>query len=141
MDNSSVKKNVLDLRERLGYSQEEMAEQLKVSRNTYRNIEKGRTKLISPNVMKIAELANISVEELVLGYMPVKDKTIALQDEREKWNAKLRSTRDELNAQIEALRNENEILKKALKLAEDSVQTKDDMIAMLEKQLNTDKND
>lgn len=141
MDNSSVKKNVLDLRERLGYSQEEMAEQLKVSRNTYRNIEKGRTKLISPNVMKIAELANISVEELVLGYMPVKDKTIALQDEREKWNAKLRSTRDELNAQIEALRNENEILKKALKLAEDSAQTKDNMIAMLEKQLNTDKND
>lgn len=141
MDNSSVKKNVLDLRERLGYSQEEMAEQLKVSRNTYRNIEKGRTKLISPNVMKIAELANISVEELVLGYMPVKDKTIALQDERERWNAKLRSTRDELNAQIEALRNENEILKKALKLAEDSAQTKDNMIAMLEKQLNTDKND
>lgn len=141
MDNSSVKKNVLDLRERLGYSQEEMAEHLKVSRNTYRNIEKGRTKLISPNVMKIAELANISVEELVLGYMPVKDKTIALQDERERWNAKLRSTRDELNAQIDALRNENEILRKALKLAEDSAQTKDNMIAMLEKQLNTDKND
>ena len=69
MDNSTVKRNILNIRESLGLSQEKMADRLDICRNTYRNIEKGSTKLISDAIPKIAELCGKSPEEIVLGYI------------------------------------------------------------------------
>lgn len=139
VDNDSVKKIILKIRESLGLSQEDMAALLGISRNTYRNIEKGQTKLISDTVGKIAEVAKLSPEEVVLGYMPVKDKSEALRDARDRMNEKVQAIQAELGGQLEVLRTENEMLKRLLAATEESNKTKDSMIAMLQKQLNTDK--
>lgn len=72
MDNDSIKVNIVRKRTEEGISQDEMARRLRISRNTYRSIEKGTAKVISERLNEIASSLNTSAEELVLGYKPVK---------------------------------------------------------------------
>lgn len=71
MDNDSIKVNIVRKRTEEGISQDEMARRLRISRNTYRNIEKGTAKVISERLNEIASSLNTSAEELVLGYKTV----------------------------------------------------------------------
>lgn len=71
MDNDSIKVNIVRKRTEEGISQDEMARRLRISRNTYRSIEKGTAKVISERLNEIASSLNTSAEELVLGYKPV----------------------------------------------------------------------
>ena len=50
MDNASIKENIFRRRTERGLSQDEMARQLGVVRNTYRKIEKGDIRLISEHI-------------------------------------------------------------------------------------------
>ena len=43
MDNARIKENIIRKRTEKGISQDEMAQRLEMSRNSYRNIEKGST--------------------------------------------------------------------------------------------------
>lgn len=70
MDNSSIKENIVRRRTAEGISQDEMAKRLDISRNAYRSIEKGESKVISDRLKDIADNLDISLEELVLGYNP-----------------------------------------------------------------------
>ncbi len=65
MDNSSVKKNIYRFRKAKGFTQEEMAGRIGISVTHYRNIESGRTWLISPLVGRIAEALGIDTDELL----------------------------------------------------------------------------
>ena len=69
MNNDTVKKNLENIRISNNLSQGEMAFALGIARNTYRNIEKGSTRLISDTVMKVAEWAGMTPEELYKGYL------------------------------------------------------------------------
>lgn len=71
MDNDSIKVNIVRKRTEEGISQDEMAKRLRISRNTYRSIEKGTAKVISERLNEIASSLNTSAEELVLGYKTV----------------------------------------------------------------------
>lgn len=71
MDNDSIKVNIVRKRTEEGISQDEMARRLRISRNTYRSIEKGTAKVISEHLNEIASSLNTSAEELVLGYKTV----------------------------------------------------------------------
>lgn len=75
MDNDSIKVNIVRKRTEEGISQDEMARRLRISRNTYRSIEKGTAKVISERLNEIASSLNTSAEELVLGYKPVERNT------------------------------------------------------------------
>ena len=70
MDNSSIKENIVRRRTAEGISQDEMAKRLDISRNAYRSIEKGESRVISDRLKDIADNLGISLEELVLGYNP-----------------------------------------------------------------------
>lgn len=67
MDNNSIKENIERIRIEHHLSQTEMAKELGISRNTYRKLEKGNTKLISDNVFKIANLLKVAPEEVLIG--------------------------------------------------------------------------
>ena len=67
MDNNSIKQNILRIRLEHNLSQTEMADALGIARNTYRKLEKGRTRVISDYVRLIADWAGITPEEVVLG--------------------------------------------------------------------------
>lgn len=68
MDEKTIKNNLSRSRKEAGISQEVLAERLHLNRNTYRNIETGRTRIINRHMDKIAAELGTSVEELILGY-------------------------------------------------------------------------
>lgn len=86
MDNDSIKVNIVRKRTEEGISQDEMARRLRISRNTYRSIEKGTAKVISEHLNEIASSLNTSTEELVLGYKPV-ERNSEMEDIRMKFDS------------------------------------------------------
>ena len=72
MDNDSIKDNIYRLRKKQALTQEQMANKIGISRNAYADIESGNTRVLSDKVERMALMNEISVEELCLGYKPVK---------------------------------------------------------------------
>lgn len=64
--NSEIKKRIAKFRLDQGYSQEEMANRLSISINSYRKIEKGETILVSKRLYEISDILNIAPEKLLL---------------------------------------------------------------------------
>lgn len=86
MDNDSIKVNIVRKRTEEGISQDEMARRLRISRNTYRSIEKGTAKVISERLNEIASSLNTSAEELVLGYKTV-ERNSEMEDIRMEFDS------------------------------------------------------
>lgn len=141
MDNESIKKNIMMLRLERDLSQIKMAEALGISRNSYRNVEKGKTRMISDTVLKVAEWAGLTPEEVVLGYKPSEAGSAMLKDAREQFNNRVKNLTDEYEEKLAVLRNENGMLKERIKDLEGYVQTLKSMTALLQKGREEDKND
>ncbi len=133
MNNDSVKKNLERIRTEKKLSQEEMAGVLGVARNTYRNIEKGDTKLISDTVMKVAEWAGLTPEEVVLGYLPVEDRDGALRDAREQMDKRIARLTDDYEEKLARSRKEIALLRDLIKEKDDNIRNLKSWIAILEK--------
>lgn len=141
MDNDSIKQNLERIRQKHGLTQQEMADAIGVVRNTYRNIEKGSTHLISDTVMKVAEWAGMTPEEIVLGYEPSEDGSATLKDAREEFDRRLKAQKDDYEARLETMRKEIAFLKGTVKDKEDNIRSLKSIIAMLEKRQEEQKND
>lgn len=141
MDNESIKKNILKIRLEHNLSQGKMADALGVARNTYRNIEKGTTRLLSDTVFKLADWAGITPEEVALGYVPSETGSARLKDARERYNNRVKTLTDEYEARLDALRKENSLLKDLVKEKDDSIRTLKSMVALLENRKEDGKND
>ena len=99
MDNASIKSNIEKFRKASGISQSEMAERLGLSRTAYRNIEKGKTRLLSDILKRIAEELGKTTEELMLGYEPSSEGSRKLNDIREEYRTRqTEQERHHLNA-------------------------------------------
>lgn len=133
MNNDSVKRNIERIRTEKKLSQNEMAGALGISRNGYRKIVKGGTKLISNTVMKVAEFADITPEEVLLGYTPMQDQANALKDTRERMNGRIAILTEEYESKLDRLRSENELLRELIKEKDDNIRNLKARIAMLEK--------
>ena len=117
MDNARIKENIIRKRTEKGISQDEMAQRLEMSRNSYRNIEKGSTYVVSRHLKEIADILNITEEELVLGYKPAEERIAGLSDQLELQKlmvSDLRELIDSKNEIIRLLKNENLSLKNKL---------------------------
>ncbi len=136
VDNSSIKKNIYRFRKAKGLTQEEMASRIGTSVTHYRNIESGKTWLISPVVGKIADVLGIGEDAILTGngkflYGGILEdepspyscrgndmggKIAQLQSElsvRMEREAGLKARIDEMNRYIGDLRSTIEILKRA----------------------------
>lgn len=141
MDNYSIKNNILALRLEHKMSQEQMAQALGISRNAYRNIEKGETKLVSDMVRRIADWAGITPEEVLLGYIPSKNDSLVLRDMRDRYDTRLKDLAEDYELQMEHLRNENALLREMIEGKDDNIRTLRSMVSLLEKRLEDNKND
>lgn len=133
MDNVSVKKNISRTRENLHITQEEMAEKLGISRNTYRSIEKGQTRLVNEHLDRIASILDISAEELVLGYAPERHDQTILGEMQDEYESRLKE-KDRIHAeQIGKLESTIRELNEKVRLLEELLNTKNEIIGMLRK--------
>lgn len=133
MDNNTVKQNIEGIRKELGLSQQSMAEKLGITRNAYRRIEKGQTRIFSDVIPRLADLSGRSIEEIFLGFRPYASYSVALQDEHTRFTARMETMRGDYESRIQALETENRHLKKVLGMAEDEISLQRSMIAMLQK--------
>ena len=141
MDNESIKKNIMKLRLEHDLSQVKMADALGIARNSYRNVEKGKTRMISDTVMKVAAWAGITPEEVVLGYLPSEAGSAMLKDAREQFNNRVKGLVDEYESKLDALRKENGLLKDLNKEKDDNIRNLKSLVALLQKGKEEDKND
>lgn len=135
MDNSSVKDNISNFRKSLGLSQSEMAERLGMSRNAYRNLEKGMTKLISENVDKIAAVLNKSSEEIVLGYNPSRKDSEQIGEMQAEYRKSKNDMELRHDAEISVLNEQITTLSKLITAQQEIIKTKEEIISMLKKKL------
>lgn len=124
MDNRSIKENIRRIRKSRKMTQEDMAARLDISLTAYRDIERGSTNIMNANIIRIAELLEISVEELILGYRPVQAKGIQVED-----------VRAEYGGQITVMERRISDLEKLVSSLEETIITKNEIISMLKKKL------
>ena len=105
-------------------TQEDMAARLDISLTAYRDLERGSTNIMNANIIRIAELLEISVEELILGYMPVQAEGIQVED-----------VRAEYGGQISVMERRISDLEKLVSSLEETIITKNEIISMLKKKL------
>ena len=124
MDNDSIKNNIFNVRKSLKLTQYEIAQSLNISVNAYRAIEKGKTAIVNPHVVKMADLLDLSTEELVLGYYPAQDTDISIEDIRSEYVNKVSLLEEQLDK-----------MEKLVKSLEETIATKNEIINMLKKSL------
>ncbi len=111
MVNREIKSRIREKRKTLGYTQEYLARELKISVNSYRQIESGSTVLISKRVTDIAAVLGIAPEELISGraFIDTGQKRCEEIEERyieiiKRKDADYKIARIELEATIESLK-------------------------------------
>ena len=122
--------NIRSAREEVGLTQEEMSEKINISRTAYRNIESGKTKMVSDRLTSIAEVTGKTTDELVLGYAP-QQVSQSLYEERDT----LLAENQQLKKELERLSNEKDAtidaLLKAIEAKNETIKVKDDIINLL----------
>lgn len=124
MDNTSIKNNIYNIRKSRKMTQEEVANLLEISVTAYRELERGNTSIVHPNVVKLADAMDISTEELVLGYYPTQAQDISVEDVREEYGSK-----------VDILERRIAQLEKLVDSLEETIASKNEIIAMLKKML------
>lgn len=128
MDNISIKDNIRKIRKARKLTQEDMAHKLGISLTAYRDFEKGNTMILHGNLPKIASCLDTPTEEIVLGYRPAQIEGTDLKEIQAEYTGK-----------INILERRIEDLEKLVKAQEESIASKNEIIAMLKKRLDENK--
>jgi len=92
MDESLLREKIRNARKNLGLSQESMADKLGLDRNTYGNIERGKTRLLYDHLDSILEILGMSFSEFMTGYDdPGSGSDATLQDIRSSYDGRIRN--------------------------------------------------
>ena len=129
MYNKDIKKRIRELRESLGYTQEEVANSLKMSQNSYRQLESGKTLLISKRLDSLATILKTTVSELLIGVKPetaVEERLILMEKLHKEQIEQIES-----DYKIKSIEQEDEL--KRLKMA---LESKESIIGILKDNLN-----
>lgn len=128
MDNISIKNNIMQIRKARKITQEKMALSLGMSLTAYRDFERGKTSVMNVNVLKIADLLDVSAEELILGYLPHQSKHNKTEDLIKEYANRI----NELERRISDM-------EKLIDSLQEAVSTKNEIITMLKKSLGENK--
>jgi len=131
MDEDSIKRNIQKVREDLCLTQEEFAQKLNIARNTYRNIEKGPTRIVCETIYDIAKFTGIKLEQLLLGYEPVEDYSAVLKDTRASLNQKIEDLTSFYSQQIADLHSQIEAQNNLVKSQEKTINSLNSIIQMM----------
>ena len=80
MTESSIKQNILKVRESLNLTQDEMAKLIGLSRQAYINLEHGGTSIINKWLLKMSEMTGVDLEVFLLGFDPRERRISQMKD-------------------------------------------------------------
>lgn len=124
--NTTIGKRIRNYREKKGYSQEELAEQLHISRSTYQRIENGETNSWINHIEKICDSLDVTLEDILRpeeGFLQVN-------------NTNDSSNENASNNLIQNQTNHYHNSEKLIEQYEQRLKDKDQMIEQLKKLLN-----
>ena len=133
MDEKTVKQRIKAYRKESKLSQKEIADKIGISRNAYIGIENGDTRIFNEKLQKIAELTDTTIEKLVLGYEPVENADIKLGEAKSEFNERFRTMQLDYEARIKEKDDTIALLKKLVDSLQESLRSKDSIIALLQK--------
>ena len=133
MDEKTVKQRIKTYRKESKLSQKELADKIGISRNAYIGIENGNTRIFNEKLQKIAELTDTTIEKLVLGYEPVENADMKLGEIQVEFKEKTRKMQEEYESRLAEKDNTILLLKELVNSLQESIRTKDSIIAMLQK--------
>lgn len=130
MDDLSIIENIRSYREAAGVSKDQMARMLGVHRTTYYAIESGRTPIIREVLPKIAEILEVSIEQLLLGqdYMLMSAKVL---EEKDSLKEQLDAMKNFYEEKIKVLMKENDLLRQMNDAQVLTIKRDNEMIEML----------
>lgn len=132
MDQKKITERIQSIRKRMGLTQEEMADEMSVSRSAYINFERGRTKAISRSVYLLAKVAGIDVEEVLFGE-GWKDYTRILS-EGDSFKVMYEELKNQYKRDIEARDREIENNAKIIEAYKRNLDAKDETLEVLRQQ-------
>lgn len=118
MDSKTVKENIRKIREGLHLTQQDMADKMNISRTSFRQMEAGKTKLISSNLEQFALICGVSLEECLLGYKPLSEEELVVREQNPDYEY-LKARFSELESRLAALQEELEIKNESIKTLSD----------------------
>lgn len=130
MDEKTMRENIARAREKFGLTQKEIADSLGISRTAYSKIEKGPTRILSRRVTRIAEVLGISLDELLLGYIPDPDSAGKLELERADYGMKKASLIAGYEEKLEAASREIAAFRALVESLRDTIRNQEEIIAM-----------
>jgi transcriptional regulator with XRE-family HTH domain len=129
MDNMDIKKRIREIRASLGYTQDDMARALKISLNSYRQLEAGKTLLISRRLEEIVHILNTSVNELISGTEVKAENKKELSEITKMYEEKISQMESDYKISIIELQAEVNRLKM-------DIESKQSIIGLLKENLN-----
>lgn len=124
-----IKNNLTRLRSEQNLSQLDLADKIGISRNTYRNIEVGKTCLVHKSLDKIARALGVSPEILILGYDPLDvDSDPRLEEVRRSLELRSNQERELSQKEMDRLMAENYDLKEKIAILKQAMDAKDQLI-------------
>ena len=136
MDESEIRQNIKTIRERRGFTQEQMADALHIARGTYSNLEKGKVRIISDNVRALAPLLGVTLEELLLGFEPDRDASVHLREAAEDYDARYRAMQKEYEGKLADRSAEAADLRELIGSLKTTIRSQDEIIAMLKRRIS-----
>ncbi len=129
MENNLIKLKIQKERRNRGFTQESMAQALGISTNSYCQIESGKTLLVSTRVFEIANILNLSPEELLLGSTSSIENDSRIAELEKNYRERIIQIETETKISIVELEAEIQRLKAAL-------ESKESIIGVLKESLN-----
>lgn len=130
MDNRSVKQRICKLREEKGVSQKWMADRLGIDRNTYREIEAGKTEIIYKRLPEIAVLLGVSLEALFREDDAAGER---LEEAKAEYGKQMKRLTDSYDLKLRDLEKELSSKNEIIDILKKQIRDKEDIITLLRK--------
>lgn len=126
-----IRQNLLAAREAAKLTQEEIAHKMGISRQTYINLEKGKTKIYNPKLTKASLICGVPEEKIILGYNPKKLSELQLH-ENDHQKEIMERMKAEYEKKIADRDYKIELLNRLVTSLSQTVKAKDDFILFLQ---------
>lgn len=114
-----------------------MAAMLGIDRNTYHNIEEGKTRILNVHIARISEILGLDVVDLVNGYTGAEyPERQEMTDIIGKYESRLRDEKNQHEDEIAALKSRITHLEEILEMQRRQLRDKEDIINLLKSRKN-----